>query len=262
MKKPWLLALLAIAVAGIAIGSVWFLLVTYVMRSVPSSLEIAMAMSVAVVLVGLVAALLVAWRGDGGWRYRAVLAMMLIAGLAPWALEWRVSSIAAEDRKIEEANKKAEDQALEAKLLARLDTYKKDVAERIAAKNPYTPQQAKAFLDVVQESDLSRLLLPDYSPQAFALLKQALDGKVFDPNARVQGPRVVDAAAEPLFVGYYKFYLQSGIMLRRVREREWTLWQMLIAGGANLDDPAADVLRDDVKRETEPYEIKGYLAIK
>ena len=33
-------------------------------------------------------------------------------------------------------------------------------------------------------------------------------------------------------------------------------------GGANLDDPAAAVLRDDVKRETAPYELKGYLAIK
>lgn len=150
MKKSWLLVLLALAVAGIAIGSVWFLLVTYVMRSVPSSLESAMMMSVAVVLVGLVAALLVAWRGDGGWRYRAALAMMLIAGLAPWALEWQLSSIAAENRRIEEADKKAESQALEAKTLAQLETYKKDVAERIAAKNPYTPQQAKAFLDLVR----------------------------------------------------------------------------------------------------------------
>jgi hypothetical protein len=262
MRKPWLLALLALAVASVAVFCVLFLLATYVMRNVPSSLEIAMATSVAVVLVGLVAALLVAWRGDGGWRYRAALAIMLIAGLAPWALDWRLSSIAAENRKIEEANKKAENQALQAKLLAQIETYKKDVAERIAAKNPYTPQQAKAFLDFVQDSDLSRLLLPDYSPQAFALLKQALDGKVFDPNARVQGPRVVDVAEEPLFVGYYKFHLQSGILLRRVREREWTLWQMLIAGGANLDDPAAAVLRDDVKRETGPYELKGYLAIK
>src|SRR4051812_6225457 len=262
MKKPWLLVLLALVFAGLAIGSVWFLLVTYVMRSVPSSLETAMTMSVAVVLVGLVAALLVAWRGDGGWRFRAALAIMLIAGLAPWALEWRLSSIAAENRRIEAAEKKADDQALQAKLLAQIEAYKKDVAERIAAKNPYTPRQAKAFLDFVQESDLSRLLLPDYSAQTFALLKQALGGKVLDPNARVQGPRTVDVNEEPLFVGYYKFYLQSGIMLRRVREREWTLWQMLIAGGANLDDPAAAVLRDDVKRETEPHELKGYLAIK
>ncbi len=254
--------LLALAVAGIAIGSVWFLLVTYVMRSVPSSLETAMMMSVAVVLVGLVAALLVAWRGDGGWRYRAALAIMLIAGLAPWALEWRFHRSRPRIEGSRKRTRKPKTRHSKRSSSRRLETYKKDVAERIAAKNPYTPQQAKAFLDFVQESDLSRLLLPDYSPQAFALLKQALDGKVFDPNARVQGPRVVDVAAEPLFVGYYKFYLQSGIMLRRVREREWTLWQMLIAGGANLDDPAADVLRDDVKRETEPYELKGYLAIK
>jgi hypothetical protein len=262
MKKPWPLALMAVAVAGVSAFFVWLLLATYVMRSVPSIVETAMIASLVVIAAALCAALILAWRSGSNWMYRSALVVMLFAGLAPWAFEWRVSSIAAENRRIEEAEKKAENQALQAKLLAQLETYKKDVAERIAAKNRYTPEQAKSLLDFAQDSDLSRLLLPDYSPQAFAVLKQALDGKVFDPNARVQGPRVVDVAAEPLFVGYYKFYLQSGIMLRRVREREWTLWQMLIAGGADLDDPSADVLRDDVKRETGPYELKGYLAIK
>ena len=50
--------------------------------------------------------------------------------------------------------------------------------------------------------------------------------------------------------------------MRHVREREWRLFQMLIAAGANLDDPAAAVLRDVVNRETAPYEIPGYIRLK
>ena len=154
--------------------------------------------------------------------------------------------------------------AFEAKFLAQLDSYKKDVAERIAAKKPFAPREAEKFLDFVQGSNLRYRSLPDYSPQAILLLKQAMDEKIFDPNARIKGPRPVDVAEEPLFVHYYKFYLQSGATMptRSVRERDWKLFQMLIAGGANLDDPAAAVLRDVAKRETEPYEIPGYVRLK
>jgi hypothetical protein len=266
MKKPWLLVLLALAVAGVAVFFVWFLLLIHVMRSIPSVLGTTMLVSLAVIAIGLCAALVFAWRPQGGWAYRTALAVMLVAGLAPAALHWWLSSIGAANQKIEEANKKAEQQAFEAKLLTQIETYRKDVAERIAANNPFTSREAQEFLGFVQGSNLRYRSLPDYSPQTFALLKQALDGKVLNPNARVKGPRAADVSEEPLFVVYYKFYLQSGATMpqKRVREREWKLFQMLIAGGANLDDPAAAVLKDEVKRETAPYDanVPGYITLK
>jgi hypothetical protein len=264
--KRALLVLLAFVVAALSIGGVWFVLVLHVMRSLPSVLETAMLVALALIAAGLCTALVFTWRAPGGWVYRIALAIMLVAGLAPAALYWRLSVIDAANQKIEEAKKAAEQQAFEGKLLSQIETYKKDVAERIAVKNPYTPREAQQFLEFVQGSNLRYRSLPDYSAQTFPLLKQALDGKILDPNVRVKGPTRIDINEEPLFVIYYKFYLQTGATMpvKRVREREWKLFQMLIAGGANLDDPAAAILRDVVNRETEPYDanVPGYVRLK
>jgi hypothetical protein len=202
-------------------------------------------------------------RQNGGWIYRAALAVMLIAGIGPFVADRQLTKIEVANRQAAAA---AERQALEAKYQSQFDAYRKDVAERVAAKTPFTPREAQTLLDFVQGSDLGSRSLPDHSPDTFALLKQAIDGNVFDPNARVKGPRAIDVAEEPLFVGYYKFYLQSGLTMpqKRVRERDWKLFQILIAGGADLDDPAAAVLKDNVKRETAPYDanVPGYVTLK
>lgn len=264
MKKPWLLALLALAVAAVSVCLVWFLLATYVMRSLPSVIETAMLVALAVIAAGLCAALVFARRPEPGWTYRAALAVMLIAGIAPAAVDWVRTTIEAANKGVEDANKKTEQLAFEAKFLSQLESYKKDIANRISAQTPFTPREAQEFLEFVQGSNLSYRSLPDYSPQAFGVFKQALDGKILDPNVRVKGLRATDVSEEPLFVVYYKFYLQSGATMaqKRVREREWTLFQMLLAGGANLDDPAAAVLRDVVKREAVPYEVEGWVRLK
>ena len=181
---------------------------------------------------------------------------MLVAGATPFAVYFTRSAA-------EQVDDRAERKAIETAFLAELEANKKDVAERIAAQKPFTPHEAYKFVEFVKESDLSYRLLPDHSPTTFPLLKQALDARILDPNARVKGPRASDVNEEPLFVAYYKFYLQSGATspMRHVREREWRLFQMLIAAGANLDDPAAAVLRDVVNRETAPYEIPGIYQV-
>jgi hypothetical protein len=257
MQKPWHRILLAIAVAGVSIFLIVSFRLGYLMRSMPSLAETTMYAALAVIAVGFVAALVNASRPAPGRRYGLALAMMLGGAVAPFAVD-------ATRAMIEKAGEQSEQRAFEAKFLAQLDSYKKDVAERIAVKKPFAPREAEKFLDFVQGSNLRYRSLPDYSPQAIPLLKQAMDEKIFDPNARIKGPRPVDVAEEPLFVHYYKFYLQSGATMptRSVRERDWTLFQMLIAGGANLDDPAAAVLRDVAKRETEPYEIPGYVRLR
>jgi hypothetical protein len=264
MKKPWLLALLALAVAALSVFFVWVVLVTYVMRSLPSAIETAMTVSLVIIAAAMCAAVVFALRQEGGRIYRAALLVMLLAGLTPAAVSWTHATIEDANRKIEDANKKAEQEAFEAKFLSQLETYRKDVAERIAAKNPYAPREAQEFLQFVQGSDLRYRSLPDYSPQTFPLLKQTLDGKVLDPNARVKGPTRVDVNEEPLFVVYYNFYLKTGVELKRVREREWKLLQLLVAGGANLADPAATGLKDHVKRETAPYDanVPEYITLK
>ncbi len=258
MKKPLLLMLLALFVAGAAVFFIVWLWLDYLMRSVPSMVETAMVTSLMIIAAGLCAALVFARRGPG-WMYRATLVVMLLAGVAPAIID-------ATRTAIDERNKKAEQRAFETKYLSQLDVTRKDVASRIAAHKPFAPRKAQQFLEFVQGSDLGYRSLPDYSPQTFPLLKQALDEKILDPNARVKGPARIDVNEEPLFVVYYKFYLQSGatMAVKRVREREWKLFQMLVAGGANLDDPAAAVLRDVVKLETAPYDpnVPGYISLK
>jgi hypothetical protein len=259
MTKSGQRMLLAFLVAAASVfGLSWFWL-GYLMRTMPAMVETTVYAACAVIVVGFCVALMNAARPVRGWQYGLALAMMLGGAAAPFAVD-------ATRAMIEEWQERAERQALEVKFLAQLVAYKKDVAERAAAKKPFTLREAKDFLDFVQGSDLGYRLLPDHSPQAFALLKAALDGKVFDPNVRLKGPRPVDVAEEPLFVLYYKFHLQAGATMPvpRVREREWRIFQMLIAGGANLDDPAARVLRDAVRRETEPYDpnVPGYVRLK
>jgi hypothetical protein len=256
MKRA-LLVLLAFVVAALSVFCVWFVLVLHVMRSLPSVLETTMWVSLAVIAIGLCVALVQAWTAPGGRPYRAALAIMLVAGATPFAVYLTRATV-------DQVDDRAERKAIETAFLAKLETNKKDVAERIAAQKPFTPNEAYKFVEFVKESDLGYRLLPDHSPTTFALLKQVLDAGILDPNARVKGPRTSDINEEPVFVVYYKFYLQSGATspMRHVREREWKLLQMLIAAGANLDDPAAAALRDVVNRETAPYEIPGYIRLK
>lgn len=260
MKKSWVvLSFYALAVAVVSALFVWLLLISYIMYSLPSVIETAMLASLAVIAVSFCTAVVLAWRFGSNWMYRAALVLMLFAGIAPAAID-RVRAT------VEEASTKVERQAFEAKFLSQLDTVKDDVASRIAARKPFGPREAHEFVEFVQGSNLNYRSLPDYSSAAFALLRRALAAKILDPNVRVKGPRMVDTEEEPLFVGYYKFYLQSGATMPvpHVRERDWTIFQMLIAGGANLDDPAAAVLRDVVKRETAPYDpnVRGYVRLK
>jgi hypothetical protein len=255
--KRTLFVLLAFVVAALSVFGVWFVLVLHVMRSLPSVIETTMLVSLAVIAIGLCVALVQTWTAPGGWPYRVALAIMLVAGATPYAVYFSRAAV-------DQIDGRAERKAIETAFLSKLEANKKDLSERIAAQKPFTPREAYKFVEFVKESDLSYRLLPDHSSTTFLLLKQALDAKILDPNARLKGPTRVDVNEEPLFVVYYKFYLQSGVTMptKAVREREWKLLQMLVAAGANLDDPAAAVLRDVVNRETAPYEIPGYIRLK
>ncbi len=263
MKKPFLLTLLALLVAVFSVFCVWFLLITYVMRGTPSVVTTAMIVALVIIGLGLIASLIFAWRPERGRAYSAALAVMLIAGIGANVFDRVRSNIVAEQQSAKET---AGRRAIEARFLSWLDAYRKELPERMAAKRPFTPGEAMNFLNFVQGANLSYRSLPDYSPRVFPLLKQALDEKILDPNARRKGPTPRDVEEEPLFVLYYKFYLQSGATMPvpRVRERDWTILQMLIAGGANLDDPAAAMLRDVVRLKTEPYDpnVPGYVRLK
>jgi hypothetical protein len=261
MKKPLLLTLLALLVGAFSVFCIWFLLITYVMRSIPAVIQTLMIAALVVIALALVAALIFAWLPGRGRAYLTALAVMLVTAIGSNVFSSIRGGIVAASRTAEDA---AERRAIEAKFLSQLEANKKDLAERIATQRPFAPREAYKFVEFVKESDLSYRLLPDHSATTFPLLKQALDAKILDPNARLKGPTRVDVNEEPLFVVYYKFYLQSGATMptRSVREREWKLLQMLVAAGANLDDPAAVVLRDVVNRETAPYEIPGYIRLK
>lgn len=255
MKKFCILALLTLVAAGLSVFNIVDFRLANLMRSLHPATDIATYVSLAVILAASVAAIMMARHPARMSWFGAVLALMISAGFAPRVVDNHLRSMAAQRAQDERRD-------IEAKFLALLEAFRKEISVRIAERRPFSGRDAQALIEFVQGSDFGSRDLPDQSPVAFALLKRALDAKILDPNVRVKGPRIVDVSEEPLFVAYYKFYLQSGVAMKRVREREWTLLQMLVAAGANLDDPAAAVLKNDVTRKTAPHELKGYLSIK
>lgn len=258
MKKPWLLMLAALVVGIVSVFSIWLVVVTYIMRSMPAAVERLAFISLAIIAFSLCAAFVLSWRPEPGRKYMAALAIMLIAAAAPHVYGKAIEAI--------ERSREAEEKRAEyTKWIAEFENYKKAVAAGIAQKTPLSPKQQQDFVEFVNGSDLRRISMPDHSAEAYALLQQALDAKVVDPNVRVRGKARRDVTEEPLFVVYYNFYIKNGISgpgVKLVHKHEWRLFQMLIAAGANLDDPAAAPLRQVVTLETEPYEIEGRLKVK
>jgi len=202
MKKFWILALLALIAAGLSVFGIIVFALTNLMRSLPALVTTTIYVSLAVIVAGMCAAFIYAWQPGRGRSYVTALVVTLAAGGAPLAVDFTQAMI-------DDASERAERRAFETKFLSQLETYKTDIAARIAAKSLLSPREAQNFVEFVQGSDLRHRSLPDHAAEAFALLLQALDAKILDPNARVKGPRAVDVSEEPLFVAYYKFYLQS-----------------------------------------------------
>ncbi len=183
----------------------------------------------------------------------AAIALMAGAAFVPHAAD--------RSRKAERAASIAADQrAQQVKFLADLGAREQDIEARIAARRPYTPEDALAFLAFVRRSNLYYINGPDHMPVAMALLQRALEAKILDPNVRV--PDFVMAPIGPV-----PLYLRLHRELRQrpddsVRAQDWNILLLLIANGADLSVPRAEPVEADLRKTAVP-EFKGlYLQLK
>src|SRR5262249_52523537 len=133
-----------------------------------------------------------------------------------------------------------------------LKAQRADVAERIASKRAYSADEAYDLVMLVDDADLSWHGLADHTPEASALLEDALLGGVLDVNARGSG-------GAPVFLRFYDFRIRP-TGPRSVEKRAWEIEKQLVAHGADLADPAAAELRANLARK-EVAGVGRYIAL-
>ena len=183
----------------------------------------------------------------------AAIALMAGAAFVPHAADW--------DAKATRGAKIAADQrAQQAKFLGDLQAREQDIEARIAARRPYTPEEAAAFLAFVRRSNLSYVSGPDHMPVAMALLQRALEAKILDPNAPV-----MDWVMPP--IGRVPLYLRLHRELRQqpdgsVLTQDWNILLLLIASGADLSIPLAAPVAADLRKTAMPEHKGLYLRLR
>lgn len=144
------------------------------------------------------------------------------------------------------AVQQAADADLEMQFQGDLLDHTDEVQDHIDQKTPLAVADALALLEFAAGADLSWRSLPDHTPEAFALLEQAIDGKVLDPNALVPGP-TADVPPVTLTVAFYDKFVRPGSP-RAIKKHDWDVLQILVAKGADLTTPAAAQVRADLAR--------------
>ena len=147
-------------------------------------------------------------------------------------------------------------------ILGQLAARRRDVAARIASNRPFTPEQAFDVLWFVSGSDLSYRSLPDYSADALALLRQALDAKIIDPNGRVTAGPYKRLNGLPLFLYFYRSQVKPGIDANALRIKEWDLLMTIVRAGADLSLPEAASLNEDLRETPVPGAPGRFVLLK
>jgi hypothetical protein len=225
------------------------------MRSLDAVTEWALILS-ALAIVGLtIAAAPMTARPHRIRWLSAIMAATLLAGLVPWAADAarHYADVQADLR---------ESRRIEAEFLDKLAAQRREVAARIAEKRPFTPEQAFDFLWFVSGSDLSYRSLPDYSADALALLQQALDGKIIDPNGRVTAGPYPRLNGLPLFLYFYRSWVKPGIDANALRIKEWDLLMTIVRAGADLSLPEADALNADLRKTPVPGASETFIRLR
>ena len=180
---------------------------------------------------------------------RVAFALLLIlvaaAGFIPRAVR-------VEEQMSATATQQASDADLEMQFQGDLLDRTDDVQNHIDQKSAFAPADALALLEFAAGADLSWRSLPDHTPEAFALVEQAIDGGVLDPNALVPGP-TADVPPVTLTVAFYDKFIRPGSP-RAIKKHDWDVLQILVAKGADLTAPAAAEVRADLARTVVPGE--------
>jgi hypothetical protein len=201
--------------------------------------ELAARAALGAVMMLTVSAPLAAAKGTR-WLAAAVVATLML-GFTP-------SIVDAVARHTTAVARQGEDRRIEAKFLSDLAARKQDVAARISHGRLYTPEEAFDFIWFISQADLSYRGLPDYSGDAFALLQQALEGKVVDPNGRVQGGPWKTLSGAPLFLYFYEGRIRPTVRINAVNVEDWKLLELLVENGADLTLAEAAPLKETLQK--------------
>lgn len=159
----------------------------------------------------------------------AVLCMIVVvaAGMAPRFVY---------DRHLQQQalQKQADDAEAEMQFQATMLDDSDDIDRRADENDPMNGDEALAFVNFVAQADLSYRGLMDHTPEAYDLLRHAIDVGALDPNARTSDGKTVTLA----------FYDKSIAPTPRfVRVHDWEVLQILVTSGADLSKPEAADLR-------------------
>jgi hypothetical protein len=240
---PYVILPLLVAAASL-ISLVAFALDRLMAPYWPQATTIAWYAAFAIVIAGVVLAMR---QMVAGRRSVLILALGLVlaAGFLP-----RVVDVFAVQQKL------AEDQAqgadIEMEFQANLMDWRDAVATADETGTPWTGEEAMHFLEFAASSDLGWHSLPDHTPEAYALLDEALASKVLDPNALLK-PAVADSAPVTLTLAWYDARIRPGSP-NVIERRPWEVLQMLVAGGADLTADDAAPLRADLSKTVVPGE--------
>jgi hypothetical protein len=243
MKRLLLFAAVPLLAALASLANLFALrLETMMQPSWSAPLQFAWYGSVALVVVLALLAALTARLAPRLVRVVAFIAavvLVLAAGFIPRAVHLQEQMSATAEQQGADADV---EMTFQSDLLDRTD----DVQDRTDAKTPYSAADALAFLEFAAASDLSWRGLPDHSPEAFALLEQAISAGVIDPNALVPGP-TADVPPVTLTVAFYDKWIRQGSP-GAIRKHDWDVLQILVAKGADLSSPAAADMRADLAK--------------
>jgi hypothetical protein len=173
------------------------------------------------------------------WLLVLSLIMIIAAGFAP-----RIVDVYEETTKaaVEQAEGADVEMEFQSAYLDRSD----DVEARITAKNPYTAAEALEFLEFAADADLSWRSLPDHTPEIFALVEQAIDGGILDPNALMPTP-TADSPAVTVTLAFYDKRIKPASP-HTIKKHDWDVLQILVAKGADVSMADAASLRADLAR--------------
>jgi hypothetical protein len=172
-----------------------------------------------------------------------LLALVLIAGVgfAP-----RFAQIYVDDQKA--AAELTEGAAVELEFQTAYLEQSDDLAARIEAKTPYTGEEALTLLEFAADADLSWRSLPDHTPEAFALIDDAIAGGILDPNALMTMARAADSPAVTVTLAFYEKRIRP-TSPRTIEAHDWDVLQKLVAAGADTSMADASSLRADLARQ-------------
>jgi hypothetical protein len=174
------------------------------------------------------------------WILAPALAVVLAAGFLPRAVD---VAVLAEEEAVEISEDTAAEMAFQEQHLAWSD----DIATRVEESRPWTADEGFAFLEFAADSDLTWRSLPDHTPQAFALVEEALAEKILDPDALTTAAGVADSPAVTLTMLWYDRRVRPGSP-RAIDRHDWAVLQMLVAANADLTADDAAPLREDLAK--------------